>query len=84
MPEVSQRFLYYFFPLEHTLWNQADTGEGCIGMQLAQIELAVAATFFFREFPNAKISSVMREKDMELEDRFVMNPRGQKCMIIVE
>jgi hypothetical protein len=53
-------------------------------MQLAQIELSVLATLFFRESPNAKISSVMTEKDMKLEDRFVMNPRGRKCLVVLE
>lgn len=53
-------------------------------MQLAQIELAVAAAFFFREFPDAKISALMTEKDMEIEDRFVMNPRGKKCLVVIE
>jgi cytochrome P450 len=62
----------------------ADLVPGCIGYQLAQIELALAATLFFREFPCAAISSIMTEKDMELEDKFVMNPRGQKCLVILE
>lgn len=58
--------------------------KGCIGYQLARIELAFAATFFFRDFPHAKIASIMTEKDMELEDKFVMNPRRQKCLVDLE
>jgi hypothetical protein len=25
----------------------------------------------------------MTERDMELEDKFVMNPRGQKCLVVL-
>ena len=57
--------------------------KACIGYQLALMELAVVAALFVREFPNAKISGVMTENDMELEDKFVMNPRGQKCVVVL-
>jgi cytochrome P450 len=62
----------------------ADKNKGCIGYQLAQMELAVTAALFIREFPNAKVSSIMTERDMELEDKFVMNPKGQKCLVVLE
>ena len=48
------------------------------------MELALVAMLFVREFPNAKVSSIMTERDMELEDKFVMNPRGQKCLVVLE
>jgi hypothetical protein len=50
-------------------------------MQLAQMEVALAAAIFFRECPNAALGPSMRDKDMDLEDKFVVSPRGHKCMV---
>ena len=58
--------------------------EACIGYKLALMELALVAALFVREFPNAKISEVMAESNMELEDRFVMNPRGRRCLVVLD
>ncbi|KAE9376181.1 putative cytochrome P450 [Stipitochalara longipes BDJ] len=54
----------------------------CIGPHLAQIELALAATLFFRECLHAQVALSMRDDDMEPSDLFVVGPRGQKCTVI--
>ncbi|RDL40157.1 uncharacterized protein BP5553_00136 [Venustampulla echinocandica] len=56
---------------------------GCIGQNLAQIELALSITAFLRKCPNARVASSMTDFDMEIEDNFVMSPKGHKCMVIL-
>jgi hypothetical protein len=48
------------------------------------MELALVAALFIREFPNAEVAIVMTERDMELQDQFVMKPRGRKCLVNLE
>ncbi|KAH7324029.1 cytochrome P450 [Rhexocercosporidium sp. MPI-PUGE-AT-0058] len=52
--------------------------QACIGPHLAQIEIALAATIFFRECPHAQVAPSMRDDDMEPSDLFIVGPRGQK------
>lgn len=52
-------------------------------MQLAQMELALVAAVFFREYPNARIAPSTRDEDMIAEDMFILSPRKHKCMIIL-
>jgi cytochrome P450 len=56
---------------------------GCIGQQLAQMELALMATYFLRTFPNARIAERTTDKSMEIEDRFVFRPKGRRCGIVL-
>ena len=56
----------------------------CIGPNLAQIELALAATVFFRECPHAQVAPSMGDDDMEPSDLFVVGPRGQKCTVVID
>ncbi|KAB8072331.1 cytochrome P450 [Aspergillus leporis] len=57
----------------------------CIGLHLAKIELRLAAGYFFRYFPNAKISSKydFNEGDMEQMLFFLMSPKGKRCLLEV-
>jgi hypothetical protein len=52
-------------------------------MNLALMEVALTAALFFREFPHAVIAPSTTEEEMEVEDVFVMTPRGHKCMIVL-
>ncbi|RYP08040.1 hypothetical protein DL765_008934 [Monosporascus sp. GIB2] len=55
----------------------------CMGLHLAYIELRLATARFFREFPNATVSSIegMSDEDMKQDLYFVMSPRGHRCLI---
>ncbi|KAG4429099.1 hypothetical protein IFR05_015425 [Cadophora sp. M221] len=54
----------------------------CIGLHLAQSELSLAAAKFFRECSTAVVRT--RDEDMELENYFLVAPRGHKCEIVLE
>jgi len=51
----------------------------CIGLHLAYMEMALAAAKFFRACPTATIKT--RDEDMEVENYFVIAPKGHKCEI---
>lgn len=55
----------------------------CLGQNLALMELRLAITYFFRAFPNAKISALenMGDLDMDPVVYFLMSPRGQRCLV---
>lgn len=55
----------------------------CIGLHLAQIELRLATTLFFRTYPNAKVSAreEFTEDDMKQKVYFLMFPKGKRCLI---
>lgn len=55
-------------------------------MHLARIELRLGAAFFFRAFPNARISAKegMSEDDMKQKIFFLMAPKGHRCLIEVD
>jgi hypothetical protein len=52
-------------------------------MQLAQIELALVAAMFFRNFQDAHVGQSMQDEDMIVDDLFILSPSGHKCMVIV-
>ncbi|KAH7317824.1 putative cytochrome P450 [Rhexocercosporidium sp. MPI-PUGE-AT-0058] len=53
----------------------------CIGLHLAQAELSLAAAKFFRECPTAVVRTI--DEDMELENYFLVAPRGHRCEILL-
>lgn len=55
----------------------------CIGLHLAEMEIRVAAAKFFREFPNAVMSSKegMSDADMKPKLQFLMFPSGGRCLV---
>lgn len=57
----------------------------CIGLHLAKIELRLATGYFFRYFPNAKLSSKydFNDNDMEQMLFFLMSPKGKRCLLEV-
>ncbi|KAL8726003.1 MAG: hypothetical protein Q9181_006210 [Wetmoreana brouardii] len=59
---------------------------GCIGAQLARMELRLATALFFRAAPNARISTKhgMSDSDMRPEISFLLMPKGHRCLIEVE
>lgn len=56
---------------------------GCIGKNLAMIELRLGTAIFFRRFPEAKMSNLegMSDKDMEPLWYFVLSPKGRRCLV---
>ncbi|OGM46593.1 cytochrome P450 [Aspergillus bombycis] len=57
----------------------------CIGLHLAKVELRLATGYFFRYFPNAKVSSKydFNDNDMEQMLFFLMFPKGKRCLVEV-
>ncbi|KAH7386429.1 putative benzoate 4-monooxygenase cytochrome P450 [Cadophora sp. MPI-SDFR-AT-0126] len=53
----------------------------CIGLHLAQSELSLAAAKFFKECSTATVRT--RDEDMELENYFLVAPKGHKCEIVL-
>lgn len=55
----------------------------CIGLHLAEMEIRVAASKFFREFPNVSRSSKegMTPGDMDPKLMFLMFPAGGRCLV---
>jgi cytochrome P450 len=55
----------------------------CLGLNLARIELRLAAARFFRAFPNARVSSRegMSDKDMDPRVYVLLIPVGGRCLI---
>lgn len=53
----------------------------CLGIHLARMELRLAAALFFRELKGAKLAPSMTEKVVDVENYFLIAPRGHKCEI---
>jgi cytochrome P450 len=51
----------------------------CLGVHLARMELRLAAALFFRELKGAKLASSTTDKVMDVENYFLIAPRGHKC-----
>ncbi|TVY93351.1 putative sterigmatocystin biosynthesis P450 monooxygenase [Lachnellula willkommii] len=51
----------------------------CLGMHLAYAEMALSVAKFFRACPTATIKT--KDKDMEVENNFLIAPKGRKCDI---
>ncbi|KAJ4335560.1 hypothetical protein N0V95_008874 [Ascochyta clinopodiicola] len=56
----------------------------CLGIHLAYIELRLAAAMFFRQCRGAKLSDCMRNEMMEMDNRFLIAPKGHCCWISLE
>ncbi|KAI1744896.1 cytochrome P450 [Xylaria scruposa] len=55
----------------------------CIGMHLAYIELRMGLAYFFRAYPNARVSKLegMSDDDMIPAMHFISSPRSHRCLI---
>ena len=81
-PDLAVSFYALLSYSDHaTHTNHAD----CIGLHLAKIELRLATGYFFRYFPNAKLSSKydFNDNDMEQMLFFLMSPKGKRCLLEV-
>jgi cytochrome P450 len=52
----------------------------CLGQHLAWMEMRLAAAYFLRDCRGAVLGS-SADKDMEMENYFVITPKGKKCEI---
>ncbi|KAI8720005.1 hypothetical protein NCS52_00444500 [Fusarium sp. LHS14.1] len=53
----------------------------CIGLHLAWMELRLATALFFRECRGAKLDPGMTDDMMEMDNRFLIAPKGHCCKI---
>ncbi|CAG9984581.1 unnamed protein product [Clonostachys byssicola] len=53
----------------------------CIGLHLAWMELRLGAALFFRECRGAKLNDEMNDEMMEMDNRFLIAPKGHCCKI---
>lgn len=55
----------------------------CLGLHLAYMELRRGAACFFREFPEAKVSTMdgMCDEGMKPKIYFLINPSGKQCLV---
>ncbi|KAF5255348.1 hypothetical protein FOXYS1_14246, partial [Fusarium oxysporum] len=85
----AQRFNGYRFMDKSTLTGAQKTalspfGAGsriCIGLHLAWMELRLGAALFFRECRSATLSPEMTDEMMEMENRFLIAPKGHRCIV---
>jgi hypothetical protein len=47
------------------------------------MELRLASAEFFRQCQGAKLASETTEKSMEMENFFLITPRGRRCMVVL-
>ncbi|MCJ1350728.1 MAG: hypothetical protein MMC33_000709 [Icmadophila ericetorum] len=55
----------------------------CIGKHLALMEINLGLSHFFRECPNMEIAPSTTDESMDFDDRFLIKPKGQKCLVVI-
>jgi hypothetical protein len=55
----------------------------CIGLHLAWMELRLGAALFFRQCRGAQLGETMRDEMMEMDNRFLISPKGHCCYVIL-
>lgn len=53
----------------------------CIGIHLAYMELRLGAALFFRHCRGARIADSMKDEMMEMDNNFLVAPKGHHCYI---
>jgi cytochrome P450 len=53
----------------------------CLGIHLAYMELRLATALFFRQCRGAKLSDYMQDEMMEMDNRFLIAPKGHCCYV---
>lgn len=53
----------------------------CLGLHLARMELRLATALFFRECRGAQLGSKTTDEVMEMENRFLITPKGHFCSV---
>lgn len=56
----------------------------CLGLHLAQMELRLATSEFFRDFKNARLAARTTEQSMEMENFFLIAPKSHRCEVILD
>lgn len=52
-------------------------------MNLADMELRLATAAFFREFIGAKLAASTTSEGMEVDNIFLIEPRGHACKVVI-
>lgn len=55
----------------------------CLGIHLAYMELRLATALFFRHCRGAKLSDRMEDQMMEMDNRFLIAPKGHCCYVML-
>ncbi|KAF9888504.1 hypothetical protein FE257_008611 [Aspergillus nanangensis] len=55
----------------------------CIGVHLARSELRLSAAAFFRKCRGARLSGMMTDEMMEIENHFLIAPKAHVCNIVI-
>ena len=53
----------------------------CLGIHLARMELRLSTALFFRNCRGAQLGSNMADEVMDMEEHFLISPRGHHCNI---
>ncbi|KAF3008707.1 hypothetical protein E8E13_009591 [Curvularia kusanoi] len=53
----------------------------CLGIHLAYLELRLATALFFRHCRGARLSDCMQDEMMEMDNRFLIAPKGHCCYV---
>lgn len=55
----------------------------CLGIELARMEMRLATTVLFRRCKGLRLAPGTNDETMEMENFFMINPRGHKCEVIM-
>ncbi|KAJ0275250.1 hypothetical protein CBS470a_011373 [Colletotrichum nupharicola] len=53
----------------------------CLGIELARMEMRLATTVLFRRCKGLRLAPGTNDETMEMENFFMINPRGHKCEV---
>jgi cytochrome P450 len=56
----------------------------CIGIHLAWMELRLGAALFFQQCRDAHLAGSMRDEIMEMDNRFLISPKGHCCYVTLK
>lgn len=56
----------------------------CLGVHLANMELRLATALFFRHCQGARLSECMSDDMMEMENLFLIAPKGHCCYVTLK
>ena len=56
----------------------------CLGQHIAYMQMRYAIVLFFRECTGAKIAPTTTDETMEMENYFVITPKGHKCEVTLK
>ena len=56
----------------------------CLGIHMARMETRIGAALFFRECRGARLSPETTDEVMEMENMFLIAPKGHFCSIALD